>query len=1400
MDNYQLPIGGLFKDTEPINQPENTLIFGLNGVNDSSEGSLSLVVNEPGNELCYSLSSGYRAIGAININNDDIIIFSTDGTNSEIGITSECNYTALVNSTCLSFSEYFPIKGEFKIQAGCDRMIYWIDGNNNDRSLNIDKLSNYYSDAYNTWVDGGMVGVQPEQWDCDSFSLNPDYQIPCIDLVDIHNTGGSLPIGKYFISARYLDSSLNPTDYFYTTNSIDIVDESNSSSYSNIDGAYNIDAGFSADIGGKPNTNKSIEFSLTNVDQSFAYVRFAAIGFINGNGRTQEAYEIGDVAITSDSLNFVFTDFNGVQIDPNEVIINTIKYKSSKAITQVNNRLLRANLSGEDRMYHLLQQTANTIDTAWVSLSGTTDSNDNANIVSAKSKEFTFRYQGFVRDEIYAFGFVPIFNDGTEGPVFHIPGRVADTDTRIDIAIGNTNGHARTPVTTDWDTQLLNVVASPINPNDVGLNEVKHLGFSLVTDDIGYGAGLVPRWKVFNTAIRLQVNPVINGNQYNSYGIMGYHECNVAYPNDTDCDSNRIYPTGNIRHHRIPDSMIDPHYTTRANPTTAPHTFNVRSIGVYFSNISIPLELQDQIQGIRFVRSVRNESDKTVLDGGIIEETINYDDSGITRHFHSMPFNNDAGAVTAVTNRDPDYYCFHGAKHKFFTDTYNATHFKADLVISGDMIYTNSTGPVTSPDFGLYRSYCTLEYNAQADFCNRQILSYGNVDANTITELNSDSFVGLGAQDNLFIEMPDPIVFPYVQGDPNDLVTPGSVYYVYGILKRERDVYFNLSTITYVDMHSCNLDISNTSYVSFGGDSFSSRIDFRKTTYANTFGDITVPHRNEISHLTFFTESTINTGFRHEGLGTQITITDNTTIFNSERYYPKSYIDDIDVYLRLDPYYENYFAYNQDFSSTNPKLRFPLSSSYNYCSSCVEEYPNRIAYSNTSFSEDVSDGYRLFLANNYTNIPAHGGNITNIILKDNRLMLVQTEKSLFLLPTNPQQLQSDQNTIYLGTGDFLSIPATELIKTDYGYAGNQGRFNVTITEHGIFFVDQDAGKVYRYTDKLELISSKQSGMYHWFRNNLPSIFNKQFKELTGVNYSLNDNVVSDNGIGIISIYDPKFERLILHKRDFKINDTEIFENTYDLSNPEDVIVGFPVEVATSLYDNKSFTISYDIMSRKWSYFHSYMPHIMYNDSTTFYSSNGNNEMWKHGNNNFQNYYGNKYDFILEFIGSNSPKTFTFNNLQYASYVQLWDSSTNSWKDIDSVTFDKILAYNSNQSTGELDIILSNNPYDIVNWNSNEAYAHKHEHNISIGRFRDLISDRSLPIINNEDTQSFFLVDGRSGYMDKISNQSNIDYTLSPYNQQNLRDKYTVIRLWFNPNEDYKIIIPIVNEITKESIR
>ena len=326
---------GLHLDNSPIDQPENTARFALNAVLDTSDGDSMSYSKEMSNSLSHALNTDYTLVGSIKIDGNNVILFSTNGTTSEIGLFNKGNYTTLINTPCLSFSTDHMVKGKYRIIKGCERIIYFNDNLNPDKAINIDQLDDYKNSS--------------GDWDCNLMKLNPDFLVPEVNILAVNNSGGSLEAGSYAFAVELLDNDLNSIAVGTVTNYIPVYADNLSDSYTSIHGSLT-DINPSIEGGTSP-TNKSIDLELSNLDTRFAFARIIVLARNSGRGLAEEAYELLDyIPISNGTINYRFTDLSDVvRTDPETVRVKTAKYTVSSAIDIVDGRLVRANVKEDNR-------------------------------------------------------------------------------------------------------------------------------------------------------------------------------------------------------------------------------------------------------------------------------------------------------------------------------------------------------------------------------------------------------------------------------------------------------------------------------------------------------------------------------------------------------------------------------------------------------------------------------------------------------------------------------------------------------------------------------------------------------------------------------------------------------------------------------------------------------------------------------------------------------------------------------------------------------------------------------------------------------------------------------------------------------------------------------------------
>lgn len=492
---------GINTDVTPLVQPDGTYRYALNAI--VSNDTDMVLANEGSNVSTSKLPEGYSAIGSIYIGDDTSIVFSCTNNESEIGkLDKKGIYTTLVNTPNLKFSKSNPIFGTYRSKINGVANIYWVDGLNKPRCLDLNNLDSYYSidylkflstpissrneilneiaiefvNSYGTnalsiyekislvyskllkrgilqfeldaWIpslnvvsyktlvytilstvtnddDVSIVNTlvnnyhipYNDKWDVNKFDLIKTYKkIPRFDNVEVTENGSIKP-GSYSFAIQYLDDNLNTTNWVTTSNPIVIFNDQLNNNYSKIRGSRNINT----HIMSYGVTSKSITLTMSNFDTNYPYYRIAVI---QANAMTGIANNvlISEIISTNESI-FTYTgnDTSLTTGSLNDIAINKEEIETASCIEQLSNRLLLANGSGKDVDYTSFQKYASKISshltTKKVYLNSITSKGNPKNPTS------TFDSVGYMPGEVYSFGIVYIFDDGTESPVFHIPGR-----------------------------------------------------------------------------------------------------------------------------------------------------------------------------------------------------------------------------------------------------------------------------------------------------------------------------------------------------------------------------------------------------------------------------------------------------------------------------------------------------------------------------------------------------------------------------------------------------------------------------------------------------------------------------------------------------------------------------------------------------------------------------------------------------------------------------------------------------------------------------------------------------------------------------------------------------------------------------------------------------------------
>jgi hypothetical protein len=586
----------LNEDVKDFHLPSNEWTQARNAINNSKTGDLGRLGNEPGNTSC--VSAPYTIIGFIHIIEDKWAVFSTDNTNSEIGLFIESNcgdtnpdflpYYTVVNDPCLKFNTAFLIKGASRSTSTCTYKLYWDDGLNPTRVLEIDvdnPSRNEYTDPNSTipWkqncqiIDSCNICVNTPDLDCDKIRLAP-FMLPICPRVENGTAGGNILNGSYMVVMAYSVKGQKISDWYL----------------SNIQPIYS-----------HLNSSGSLDVFIDSIDLDYDEIQVGIVSVVNQQAvvRLAGTYSTRQTRLSFDSI---FATWPTIPLE--QIPIMTPIADKTDATYNVGDYLIRVGpTSKEDFNY---QPLANQIVTKWQSVQYPADYyvKGNNNV-------------GYMRDEVYAFFIQWIYDTGDRSAAYHIPGR----------------------------PPFENVPATGSHPSVTGDLDPAGGANAILGDN--------QQWEVYNTAIQIATPGTVlpDGGVVISEGLMGYWESSEQYPDNKPevWDAGitlspyqtyfNVVPTGTplttgaqhnlcgkkIRHHKFPEDNL----TADTNRYNAGAGDKIRVMGIKFENIKAPtLENGDVVPGIvgyRILRGTRN-GNRTILAKGIINNMHEYELPGIS--------------------------------------------------------------------------------------------------------------------------------------------------------------------------------------------------------------------------------------------------------------------------------------------------------------------------------------------------------------------------------------------------------------------------------------------------------------------------------------------------------------------------------------------------------------------------------------------------------------------------------------------------------------------------------------------------------------------------------------------------------------------------------------------------
>jgi hypothetical protein len=567
-----------------------------------------------------------------------------------------------------------------------------------------------------------------------------------------------------------------------------------------------------------------------------------------------------------------------------------------------------------------------------------------------------------------------------------------------------------------------------------------------------------------------------------------------------------------------------------------------------------------------------------------------------------------------------------------------------------------------------------------------------------------------------------------------------------------------------------------------------------------TFGESTGPfYQNGKFYLsaygipTFFVESEVNVDMRH-GRNE-----------NEENFYPnvgENYGDWLQE-TRVPIKFDNYYSYNATYSKQNFENYNQPYSDFKPDEICSAIYYNRVIYSDPSSQEEERDSWRIFKTNNYYDFPKTNGRLIALNAVENEKVLARFENTTQAYNSRIVLDSSYPVQIELGTGNMFSQRPIEYVKADLGYVGSQHKAYVSC-KYGSFWTDAKRGFIYQLSGSSGFDEITKTN-FNWFKRNLPFRITEDFPTLNI------DNSFKD--IGIAMVWDERFERVFISKKDYKLKEfyskgpgkgEVVYKDGRFFYLDTEILLDMP-----EFFENKSWTVSYSPITKGWISFYSFLPNY-YVGLSTHFQTGTRAGLWNHliSPLRYQTFYNKLEPYVVEYSVDTLPQVSTVNSVTLFQDIQKFYNNTDfyslgSANTTNKVNFNKAILYNKEQCSGTL-YLVPENPVDLSQRTKYPRlqsdhieilYSHR-EQKFTFNGFWDLVNwtSNNQPIFTTDWTLT-----QNSYYVDKVLNPKAFTYQLRQGKQMPLKSTHCRVRLIQDKHSRYRFISTLQNTQTNPSI-
>jgi hypothetical protein len=424
----------------------------------------------------------------------------------------------------------------------------------------------------------------------------------------------------------------------------------------------------------------------------------------------------------------------------------------------------------------------------------------------------------------------------------------------------------------------------------------------------------------------------------------------------------------------------------------------------------------------------------------------------------------------------------------------------------------------------------------------------------------------------------------------------------------------------------------------------------------------------------------------------------------------------------------------------------------------------------------------------FFDFPQSYGNLISLDGIQNKAVIARFENKSLLYNTLLTIDTSNPQAAYVGNSSlFRSAPPVDYAETDLGYVGTQHKFFLKIPQ-GQISVDAKRGQIFLLSGNGATdLTAFGSGVNRFMTDHMAFEILRYFPDV------YIDNAY--NGIGLCGVYDSKYDRVIITKLDYIPQPNYIHRITYN-NVTRKFYLDWETEVSLTdktYFCNRSWTLSFNMNTKSWVSFHTYLPNYYIGDNNFYYSGNVGVGMWRHLTNTLlnNNFYGNIAPYIIEYPFMYQYHDEILQNVKDYTrayqYLPIPDGVYNDNAKIqtDDYYFNKAVLYNGQQSTGLLELVkkpahslAAYNQYPIYNAESKTITFTKSDSFYQYNTFWNVVKDKLEPLFN---------ITCESLSIDKAINQANMDYGTRSFRKDPLRAKGLLVRHILDNRSDIHMV-------------